>query len=328
MIFSFKRSLACIAALAIAFPALVACDDDDDKKGGTEDVKRPDNDKQQEGDLGYAKSCTPLGEFDDVNWKVAEDKAGIVDYLVDICKLSEFFQTDEFLKKPTSEQVIGEPCFCFGPFCEMAGYERPELQTEIDKTHKVAKGIIYGCDNVPVSYNGATRACLRSSNVEGIKPAIYFPNGTCILAMSKCTPGNVCWPDDSECTSPAQAEQLNEDTICSFAKFGTYDPEAFTECPNGEVLLDFVMSISIEELHRDAILDVRACLPGCKTNADCKGYDIYDPIVNEHSQYQCVTATSEDGKKAGVCFDMRTTAQNAEGKRDLKLINPGNFEIQ
>lgn len=336
MTYTFKRALAFLSAISLATCVFTACEedsDDDDKgqtsqTGKTDTAARPNNSNQQPGDTGYSSSCVPVSDKEMPDWHKT-GKSEIVDYLVSICKLSEYFKGTDFLNKPADKQIIGEPCFCFGPACNYAGYERPELQESMSVIKgytDVANGIIYGCDGVDKSYKGATRACLRSTNVEGIKPAIYFPNGMCILAMSKCNPSNECPEGDMMCNSPEDAIKLNNDTICGFAKFGEYDPDNFTECPNGEVLMDFVMSISIASLKRSATLDVRGCFPGCKQDSDCHGYNIYDPIVNERSQLKCVTAKNEDGsQKAGVCFDMRTVEANAEGYRDLKLVNPGNY---
>ncbi|MBO4349858.1 MAG: hypothetical protein J6A01_02805, partial [Proteobacteria bacterium] len=277
MIYSFKRAMTVLSALSLATCVFAACDEDNDNdnKKPVNDpasVVRPDNSNQQPGDLGYAASCVPVSDKDMPDWHVT-GKTNIVDYLVSICKLSEFFKKDEFLNKPADQQLIGDPCFCFGPACSYAGYERPELQetkSTIKGYEDVSDGTIYGCDGVPKNFHGATRACLRSTSLEDIKPAIYFPNGMCILAMSNCIPSEECHKDDFQCEGPEDAKKKNHDTICVFAKFGEYKIDEFTECPNGEVLMDFRMSINIDLLKRSAKLDVRGCFPGCNVDSDCQ----------------------------------------------------------
>ncbi len=266
---------------------------------------------------GYSESCKCLTEATD--W-TKSGKKDIVDYLVNICKLSTYYQQDKFMSLAEDKQNIGSSCFCYGPRCNFAGYERPELQ----KSNNDA--ILYGCDAVPEDYNGAIRSCFRSNHIEAIKPAIYFPFGACALAMSSCTPSNECPTDDNDCT-PEKAIELNEKTICSFATFGDYSQkDEFTSCPSDDVLLDFAMNIELKSLGRKAKLDVRGCFQGCKTDADCHGAGVFDPITQEQAEFKCTetdAATSGEfaGKKAKVCFDRRTIKDTDQAYSSFIQVN-------
>lgn len=282
---------------------------------------------------GFLSTCRSTNK--ETNW-TKSDKREITNYLAGLCKIGESFLDDSFIEQPVEEQTIGNSCFCYGKQCNYAGYERPEFQPGYVKdsngkdTANVA-GMIIGCDNVPESYNGAVRSCFRSSNVANIKPAIYFPQGTCALSMSKCTPSDECTSFDKEGCTPESAMEANNKTICGFAQFGEYQPEKFTECPviDGvqSVLTDFLMNISIATLGRKAKLDIRVCLPGCKTDSDCHGYDVFDPLVQEQSQTRCVrtAARKEDGVTAGVCFDMRSIEE--ADPPVLTLVHPGDWAL-
>lgn len=281
---------------------------------------------------GFLSTCRSSNK--ETNWTKSE-KREITEYLAGLCKIGETFLDEDFIEQPVDEQNIGNSCFCYGKQCNYAGYERPELQPGFVKdangkdTVNVA-GMIIGCDNVPEEYHGAVRSCFRSSNVANIKPAIYFPQGSCALAMSKCTPSDECTSFDKAGCTPESAIEANNKTICGFAKFGEYQPEKFTECPvigdNQSVLVDFVMNISIATLGRKAKLDARVCFPGCKTDSDCHGYGVYDPLVQEASQTRCVkTEPNGDGVVAGVCFDMRTV-QDATPPV-LTLVHPGDWAM-
>ena len=282
---------------------------------------------------GFLSTCRPTNK--ETNW-TKSDKREIAEYLASLCKIGESFLDESFLEQPVEEQNIGNSCFCYGKQCNYAGYERPELQPGFVKdangkdTANVA-GMLFGCDNVPEEYHGAVRSCYRSSNVANIKPAIYFPQGVCALSMSKCTPSDECTAFDKEGCTPESAIEANNKTICGFAKFGTYQPEKFTECPviGGvqSVLVDFLMNISIATLGRSAKLDVRVCFQGCKTDSDCHGYGVYDPLVQEQSQTRCVKTEPRegDGVVAGVCFDMRTI-ENADPPV-LTLVHPGDWAM-
>ncbi len=329
MAFSKHFTLSMIAALSLMACGLTACDDDDDNGAGTTTTTTttPNCNK---GKQGFAATCECLSKTTDFT-KVG--KKPIADYLASICKLSTYFTEDAFQNTPTEEQGIGANCFCYGKNCSMSGYERPELQAS-------GLGVIYGCDNVPEEFNGAVRSCFRSTSIPTIKPQIYFPNGTCALAMSKCFPSEECTPgiDDTDpknpCT-PEIAKEKNEKTICGFAKFGEYAPENFTSCPEGSdgVLVDFAMNIEIIDLGRKAKLDVRTCFQGCETDADCKGAGVFDPITQEtaeQAQYKCIDtdpAVSGDfvGKKTKICFDRRTIKDASSG---IVLVNPGKFKAE
>lgn len=301
---------------------VIRCEDDSGCEEGyiCDDIEkvcvkgsREDN---ADNDHGYSATCTPIdydAEDDNPNndmpdWTMKNaSKRDIVDYLVSVCRLSTYFQTDEFLNRAAADQGIGSQCFCYGQFCEMVGYERPESQVTPSSEANVY-GTLFGCDGV-TDYKGAQKSCFRTSTVENIKPKIYFPNGTCSLAMSKCTPET----DNAE------------DSICSFAKFGDYSKlDTFTACPNmEEVLVDFVMPIEVGGgVNAKARLDVRACFKGCKTDADCHAVGVYDPIEGAQSQTKCVELSNDAGEKAGICFDMRTV----EGvEQDMKLVHRGKW---
>ena len=302
-----RKPFALFGALALICGLSFACDENSDDT---------EENEVQKGE-GFAESCTPLGPKETTDFSYTT-KAGAAQYLVDICKLPEYFTSSEFQNAKTEDQGIGATCFCYGKNCSYMGYERPEQTT------------LYGCDGIPEVYNGAQRSCFRSSNVSNIKPSIYFPQGACSLAMSKCRPDN----------------EAARQTICGFATFGdpAYGKEAantaydqkiaeFVDCPNGEVLLDFVMNISINGLSCedkptcDASLDIRACFKGCNTDADCHGAGDtnFDTVVQEYSQTKCVEAQNKDKtQKAKVCFDMRTVA----GTDGITLVNPGNYAVE
>lgn len=265
------------------------------------------------------------------NWSYTDQKE-ITDYLVSRGTIDSYFQDEKFTGQTKEEQNIGNACFCYGPQCDYAGYERPELQTEMVTRNgaKVQAGKLFGCDGVPEEYNGAIRGCFRTSDVKNIKPAIYFPYGTCALVMSKCTPSEKCYDGfdtDVTCT-PEVAKLRNEKTICGFAKFGDYDQvDSFTSCPSEDVLLDFVMNIHLAALGRAAKLDVRGCFPGCKEDTDCHGYGVNDPATNLPSQLKCMeTAPNADGTVAKVCFDQRSI-QDTDTKV-LTLVNPGKWAVE
>ena len=250
-----------------------------------------------------------------------EGKGNIVDYLISICELDKFYKNASFVEATLEQQKIGAACFCYGPTCNYAGYERPEWNSELveiwNETKKVAGATLYGCDGVPVDYHGAVRSCFRSLVVDGIEPAMYFPNGSCALAMSECIPSEICDPSDNSClgsSNPAEyARAMNENTICSFTKFGNYTGDFATAaesfkaegCPDGQVMLDFVMNIKLTKLKRAAKINIRGCFQGCETDADCHGYNITDPVTGQPSQLKCVTTREDENthRKARVCFD-------------------------
>lgn len=294
----FKRPLSVIAAIALAAPLCIACDDDNDNKSTTtfETKKVSDTETIQ---------CSPLSAGEEKDLSIQDEKS-IIDYLVRICSLSTFFQkSDVYLNSP---QTIGSPCFCYGEDCEEAGYERPE------------QGKIYGCNNVqPIGK--AVPICLRSSRLELVKPELYFPNGMCAVAISKCTP-----LDDSK-------------YICGFAKFGSVytkdrdgrlvgDENADAEienfiaadCPDGTVMAEFEMNISVKIYEeRKAKLHVVGCFPGCHSDSDCRTGE-YDYILQEAGGLHCMTAGENPttGEKANVCFDERTVVDSSIGIRTIK----------
>lgn len=321
MKFTFTRALALVSTFSLVAMMTLGCDSDDD------------ND-----------SSKPTG----TDWSMTTKKSS-AEYLNSVGKLDAYFTQDAFQNATTEEQKIGATCYCYGPQCNYAGYERPELQTEMvsrnDGEYQAAK--IYGCDGVDESYHGAIRSCFRSSDVANIEPAIYFPLGTCGLTMSYCIPGDVCDPEydcigqkqadgtypENCCTSETAIEK-NNDTICGFARFGTYTGTTQAEydtaaadfkeagCPDGQVMLDFEINIKLTTLARYAKLLVRGCFQGCEQDSDCAGYNITDPITQEASQLKCIqTDPDANGKKANVCFDRRTVAKADNPEQALIFVD-------
>ena len=327
MAFSKRFALTILASFSLLAGTMFGCDSDDENDDGGQKQEQNTDQKPTAkgcyaGKQGFDSNCTCLNT--ETDWS-KQGKSQIIDYLVSVCKLSTKYQDSAFVNAPVESQNIGASCFCYGHDCNQAGYERPELQPENNNA------ILYGCDNVPENYNGAVRSCFRSTSIDTIKPAIYFPFGACALTMSKCTPSEECDPywDGDDCT-PDKAKKSNEETICSFATFGTYDTSKFTSCPDDSVLMDFVMNIHIENLGRKAKLDVRGCFKGCETDADCHNSGDFDPITQEISQYKCVETDPAIegefvGKKAKVCFDKRTIV---DADSSLTLVNPGNYGIE
>ena len=328
MKFSFTRALSFASALFLASGLAVGCgDDDDDDNGGGSGKPGANVYKTQCGDTKHQ-----------TNFNYSDEKE-IVDYLVSICELDKFYQDPKFLNSAESDQKLGAACFCYGPTCNYAGYERPELNSTLytikGETKKVQSAKIFGCNGIPADYQGAIRSCFRSSAVDGIEPAIYFPNGSCALTMSECLPTETCDPRDSDCLKAEDqkeyARKLNEDTICSFARFGTYTgdfqtaAQKFKEagCPDKQVMLDFVMNINLIKLKSSARLNVRGCFQGCETDADCHGYNVHDPIINEQSQLKCVTTKPDDetGNSAKVCFDKRSV--EFTDAKDIIFVDTG-----
>ncbi len=306
----FKRPLSVIAAIALAAPLCIACDDDNDNKSTTtnfETRKVSDTETIQ---------CSPLAPGQDKDLSIQDEKS-VIDYLVNICSLSTFFKnSDTYLNSP---QKVGSPCFCYGEDCDEAGYERPE------------QGKIIGCDNVqPIGK--AVPICLRSSRLELVKPELYFPNGMCAVAISKCTP-----LDDSR-------------YICGFAKFGSvYTKDAdgrlsadeavvdeeinkFIEadCPDGTVMAEFEMHISVKiGEERKAKLHVVGCFPGCHSDADCRTGE-YDYILQEPGGLHCITADPNPTtqEKAKLCFDERTVAESKISEHGIQTIKAYGFAAE
>lgn len=340
-------------SIALSMGFATACDDDIDDNG---DVGgNGGNGSQTTADQGYLSTCKAPGPRDVVYPEGAEkrSKSDAATYLAGLCRIPEYYTKDEFLKAPKVEfenataeqQGIGAPCFCFGKNCEYMKYERPEVggvQAQNDEYYKKEKmqQAMFGCDSVQETYKGAVRTCFRSSEVERILPSIYFPFGTCALAMSKCdvdiAKNEVKGADGSVDAAKTEAKKkTSHDTICGFATFGdpskgegaantAYDDniEEFTSCPSGDVLIDFVMPIEVMVFDAHADLKIRACFQGCKEDSDCHGFGVYDPVVKKQSGTKCQTVTNKAGEKAGVCFDMATVA----GVEDtMQLISAGNY---
>lgn len=329
---SLKNILLLAAGMGLSLGFVAGCDDTDDGDSNGESFVVPE---------GYLSTCQPkqsgttyCSKDDAKAGKVCSvadpkrSKKEAADYLAGICKLPEYYTTESFLNVSDAEQVFGSPCFCYGNGCEYMGYERPEVGGTPSYTDK-GQLEMFGCNGVPETYQGAVRSCFRSSEVDGIKPAIYFPQGTCALAMSKCT------------TDPGDTH--SSQTICSFAVFGdpkygtkadnnAYDSMIgeFKTCPEGSngVLIDFQMPISIEDLGAHAVLDIRACFQGCREDSDCHGTGVYDPIVQRQSNTRCLPVQNEDGtEKAGICFDPESVKDAKDfGHDGFKLVNAGNFK--
>lgn len=329
-------------SIVLSMGFATACDDDSDVGGNG------GNGSQTTADQGYLSTCKAPGPRDVVYPEGAEkrSKEEAAIYLAGLCKIPEYYTKDEFLNATDEQQGIGAPCFCFGKNCEYMKYERPEVggvQAQNDEYYKKEKmqQAMFGCDGVPETHNGAVRTCFRSSEVEKILPSIYFPFGTCALAMSKCdvdiAKNEVKGADGSVDAAKTEAKKkTSHDTICGFATFGdpskgegaantAYDDniKEFTSCPSGAVLIDFVMPIEVTVFDAHADLNIRACFQGCKEDSDCHGFGVYDPVVKKQSGTKCQTVTDKDGvKKAGVCFDMASVV----GVEDtMKLIDAGNF---
>lgn len=340
-IMSDKKLFVLGLGIALSLGLAVGCDDDDSKDA--------DNGSgETTAEEGYLATCkkpdakTPIYVEDDP----VRSKIEAATYLAQYCSIPEYYTKDEFQNATVADQGIGASCFCFGKDCEYMKYERPEVggiasQNEAYRAKYKLQQAMFGCDGVPETHNGAVRTCFRSSEVANIKPAIYFPYGTCALAMSQCNveieKNNVKAADGTiDQTKTAAQQKTSRDTICGFATFG--DPSIggegadnaayaeklseFTSCPSGDVLIDFVMPIEVTLMNSYADLNVRACFQGCKQDSDCHGFGVYDPIVKKQSGTKCVTVENASGAKAGVCFDPATVT----GVEDsMRLVDAGNF---
>ena len=331
MLNKLTRTLTAMALCAGLSVCFTACDDDDDN-GGSSNVN-PSSAKDYTQVAGKLNTPSAATQKDAKNSPSCEKLKGttdtsltdvteVINYLVGICTISEYFQFDAFVQNE-SKGEIGDSCFCYGRECVMAGYQRPEQAT------------IFGCGGVPASQNGAVRGCFRSTNAAPlIKPTIYFPNGMCTLMMSRCyqTSGDCtvtdCVEIDQSYTNPnadptkEMSEYDNSDYICGFATFGDWSKvNEFTSCPDDAVLVDFNMPIAVyagTTLSQSAKIDARLCLPSCETDADCHGSNEYDAIIGEPGQVKCLeTATlcKDDRTVASkkVCFDKRVIDQSSIG---------------
>jgi len=264
-------------------------------------------------------SCAPENRATDTSLTNYNE---IINYLVGTCTISEYFQFETF---KDNKGGLGDPCFCYGEDCVMAGYQRPEAQT------------IYGCQGLdPITQPGAVKGCFRSTSAKGIKPEIYFPNGMCTVMMSRCR------QTDSDCTinknckviepgyvnenadrTKEVAKYDTSDYICGFAKFGDWDKkDQFTSCPDGGVLSDFDMPIAVymgSTLSSSATLDASLCLQPCESDSDCHGSKEYDAIIGEQGNMKCLSTkdlcrdSSRTVVDAKVCFDTRVSDQSSIG---------------
>ncbi len=264
-------------------------------------------------------SCAPEAKETDTSLTNFNE---IVNYLVGTCTISEYFQLPTF---KDNKGGLGDPCFCYGEDCVMAGYQRPEAET------------IYGCQGLdPVTQPGAVKGCFRSTSAKGIKPEIYFPNGMCTIMMSNCQ------QTDSDCSINKNCKVIKEDYvnpnadrtkevaqydkssyICGFATFGDWSKKSeFTSCPHNGVLSDFDMPIAVymgPTLSSAAKLDATLCLQPCETDNDCHGSKEYDAIIGEAGQMKCVSTkdlcrdTTRTVVDTKVCFDTRVSDQSSIG---------------
>ena len=331
VMFSLKHVVSLLASIALASCCFVACDDDNNSDNGGND-KDKGNKITKHVTEDQTIECTELTEKTDYS-KSGDD---MMEYLINHCRLSTYFQSEAFTG---SDQKLGSPCFCYGDKCSMANYERPE------------QGKIYGCDGVKgIPEYGMVPICLRSSRLELVEPAIYFPNGMCALAVSSCETKY-----DPACSNKGSANcdgipTPEEDAvngvrpyICSFAKFG--NPEAITNdvnftsaetqekikgitCPDGNVLVQFMMDIKMkanETQPTESLLDLVACFKGCHSDSDCRTGE-YDYILQEPGQLKCSkTDPNDEGQSAGVCFDLRSVEFSNISEHGIKAINVGDY---
>jgi hypothetical protein len=162
---------------------------------------------------------------------------------------------------------LGAPCVCEGEACSTFGVPQPN------------RGAILGCAEVPASYGGGQKVCLRSYVGERANPT-YFANGYCALMATQCEGSSL---------------------ICSNARFG--DHAAMTRCPPGSVRIEATEHVRVElgllGTHT-ATLQTRICAAACQDDSACRVGE-YDPVLDAPGQYQCVL---EDG--VGCCYDPRS----------------------
>ena len=96
-----RKPFALFGALALICGLSSACDEN------SEDTEENEVQKGE----GFAESCTPLGPKETTDFSYTT-KVGAAQYLVDICKLPEYFTSSEFQNAKTEDQGIGATCFC------------------------------------------------------------------------------------------------------------------------------------------------------------------------------------------------------------------------
>jgi hypothetical protein len=148
-----------------------------------------------------------------------------------------------------------------------------------------ANGTISGCDKIPLIdiTAGSALICLRSFDAtEAHKndlykdvPFTYFAEGYCALGSAKCS------------------STLNLCSIDPGASFGKY--EDMKTCPSGSVMISFRLSI----LGGIMTIDTSVCAKSCSSDSDCRKGE-WDNVLNETSQYQCITKDT-----AKFCYDPR-----------------------
>jgi len=159
----------------------------------------------------------------------------------------------------TSDDHIGDACYADGVD-----------QDEVDYT----AGTIVGCDNVPATFGGCVRACLRSIDPGFSQPLVYNPGGYCTLLAIKCEGGFAC----------GFAPQPGDFDTC-------------TACPDGYKLEETVTNAA------GSTITSRSCLKTCQAQADCR-WRQWDARFSEWGQYQCLPSKSDPS--VSICQDIRT----------------------
>ncbi len=163
----------------------------------------------------------------------------------------------------TSSCTVGDSAI--GAACHADGVGADELD--------YTAGTIVGCDNVPATFGGCVRACLRSIDPGFSQPLVYNPGGYCTLLAIKCEGGIAC----------GFAPQPGDFDTCN-------------SCPSGYHLEETVTEAA------GSVITSRSCLATCSSQADCR-WRQWDDRFGEWGQYQCLPSTSDPG--VGVCQDVR-----------------------
>ncbi|MDX9720803.1 MAG: hypothetical protein RBU37_08640 [Myxococcota bacterium] len=163
------------------------------------------------------------------------------------------------------EQWLGAPCQCEsvpGNDCDQMGVPLPN------------GGQKNGCDNVPDSWTGADKVCLRSYG-GSLANKTYFANGYCSLMATSCS---------------------GSELICGSAVMGSY--EQMVACPAGGVLVSGSQAVSV--FGQNATVQNKTCANPCETSDDCRSNETDPALQNQPTQYQCI---DKDGVK--FCYDPR-----------------------
>lgn len=158
----------------------------------------------------------------------------------------------------SNDQHIGAACHADGVGAD-----------EVDYT----AGTIVGCDNVPATFGGCVRACLRSIDPGFSQPLVHNPGGYCTLLAIKCEGG----------------------IACSFAPTpGDFD--TCTACPAGYTMEEVVTNAA------GSTITSRSCLKTCETQADCR-WRQWDSRFDEWGQYECLQGKADPS--VNICQDVR-----------------------